>query len=457
VAFQNSNFVTTLATAGTTLLSLSFVFAVTTQEFLGSCIFLFVKHPYDVGDRVDIAGPGGVENLVVEQISLLYTVFKRIDSMKVVQVPNIVLNTMWVENVTRSKAMKEQLEMFICFDTSLEDIEILRKEMEAFVRHPDNSRDFQQDITLEATGIGNMDKLQLRVEIRHKSNWHNETVRAARRSKFMCALVLALRKVPIYAPGGGCEPLGGPNNPGYSVAISDEWAAEARDKAAKAKEGKRLVPTPPKDDADSGKSTGIERSASTSEEKALQGLNARRPGLDAARRDTDTAGWNSRDDNTLSGREDSLERHRSNEIDDMRQGLLKRESTRGRRKPGESAPPVPSMGGSTPGLSLTQASPRREGFMSTSQVLDEENEIGIHQTRSNESQTGLYAGTGYGGQQTVQAPYQMFPTANAPPNLGRNVTPQSGQSVPTQQFSNVPLNSNPQSGSAQQGSGQTRR
>lgn len=86
VVFQSS-FVTTLATAGTTLLSLSFVFAVTTQEFLGSCIFLFVKHPYDVGDRVDITGPEK-EQLQVEKISLLYTVFTRIDKMQVVQVRN---------------------------------------------------------------------------------------------------------------------------------------------------------------------------------------------------------------------------------------------------------------------------------------------------------------------------------------------------------------------------------
>ena len=39
VAFLNENFVTTLATAGTALLSLSFVFAATCQEVLGSCIF----------------------------------------------------------------------------------------------------------------------------------------------------------------------------------------------------------------------------------------------------------------------------------------------------------------------------------------------------------------------------------------------------------------------------------
>ncbi|CRK34095.1 hypothetical protein BN1723_019975, partial [Verticillium longisporum] len=85
LAWFQSSFLTTVATAGTALLSLSFVFAVTTQEFLGSCIFLFVKHPYDVGDRVDIQGSEKLQ-LVVDKISLLYTVFTRIDKMQVVQV-----------------------------------------------------------------------------------------------------------------------------------------------------------------------------------------------------------------------------------------------------------------------------------------------------------------------------------------------------------------------------------
>ena len=51
VGFLNKNFVSTLATTGTALLSLSFVFASTAAEVLGSCIFLFVKHPFDVRIR----------------------------------------------------------------------------------------------------------------------------------------------------------------------------------------------------------------------------------------------------------------------------------------------------------------------------------------------------------------------------------------------------------------------
>ncbi|KAI4125265.1 MAG: hypothetical protein LQ347_005430, partial [Umbilicaria vellea] len=260
VAFLNTSFTTTLATAGTALLSMSFVFATTTQEVLGSCIFLFVKHPYDVGDRVDINGM----QLTVEHISLLFTVFKQVSDHKMTQVPNIVLNTVWVDNVSRSSAMRERLLININFDTSLEDIQLLRNEMEAFVRDKDNCRDFQPDIDVELTGINAMDKMELKVEIRHKarlSNWANETVRAARRSKFMCALVLGLRKIPIYAPGGGGATLGSSDMPTYSVSVSDAEAAAKREAFAKTKEAKRLVPSPavvhPTPDA-TGDSTGAD-------------------------------------------------------------------------------------------------------------------------------------------------------------------------------------------------------
>ncbi|KAL6881450.1 mechanosensitive ion channel [Trichoderma novae-zelandiae] len=239
LSFFNSSLLTTIATAGTALLSLSFVFAVTTQEFLGSCIFLFVKHPYDVGDRIEISGT----QMLVDRISLLYTVFTRTDRMQVSQVPNIVLNNLWIENITRSKAMSETITFDVSFDTSFEDIELLRVEMEKFVRSPENSRDFQPDFGIGVGGVNNLDKLTLKLSINHKSNWHNERVRATRRSKFMCALAVALKKIPIIAPGGGGEPLGGPTNPSYSVAVSDEWAAHSREEAARKADAARLVPS----------------------------------------------------------------------------------------------------------------------------------------------------------------------------------------------------------------------
>ena len=46
ISFLDTKFATTLSTAGTALLSLSFIFAVTCQEVLASILFLFYKvHP----------------------------------------------------------------------------------------------------------------------------------------------------------------------------------------------------------------------------------------------------------------------------------------------------------------------------------------------------------------------------------------------------------------------------
>jgi small-conductance mechanosensitive channel len=160
IAFLAPGFRATLTTSATALLSLSFVFATTAQEILGSCIFLFVKHPYDIGDRVDITA----EQLMVEHIALLYTVFKRVSNGKTVQIPNIVLNSLWVENITRSKAMREQVSVFCAFDTSFEDVNALKQEMISFVRDPANNRDFHPDIEIEVTSIAEMNKLELRVE-----------------------------------------------------------------------------------------------------------------------------------------------------------------------------------------------------------------------------------------------------------------------------------------------------
>ncbi|KAL8765049.1 MAG: hypothetical protein Q9209_007752 [Squamulea sp. 1 TL-2023] len=337
VAFLNASFTTTLATAGTALLSLSFVFAVTAQEVLGSCIFLFVKHPYDVLDRVDI----GDNQLIVEHISLLFTVFKQVNTGKITQTANIVLNTQWIQNVSRSKAMKEQLLLYIHFDTTLEDIQLLKQEMQSFVRDKDNSRDFQSDVDVEVTGIAEMNKLELKVEIRHKSNWANETVRAARRSKFMCALVLALRKIPIYAPGGGDAVLGSSDKPTYAVNVSDEQAAAARDAYDKTKEEKRLVPSKKPDplpDTATSSATDVPDPADPAtppplryrlpplaETTALSDLNSRHPAADTAR---DVADLNTNP--SLEARVSSDSRL-SNDIEEVR-GLLRRESTRGKRK-----------------------------------------------------------------------------------------------------------------------------
>lgn len=202
--------------------------------------------------------------------------------------------------------MREQLLIYISFDLSLEDMQLLKNEMKAFVNDKDNSRDFQPDVDMEIIGISEINKLDLKVEIRHKSNWANETVRAARRSKFMCALVLTLRKVPINAPGGGSAALGSADQPTYSVSVSDQEAAARREEFKKSQDAKRLFPTmktgPNSDKPSRDMSTEADsfnphdsatppplryRQVPPSESIALNVLNSRHPAADTANNPSD--------------------------------------------------------------------------------------------------------------------------------------------------------------------------
>lgn len=196
ICFMSPGFTATLASSATALLSLSFVFAATCQEVLGSCIFLFVKHPYDIGDRVDI----GADQLTVEHISLTHTVFSRVDSGQTVQTPNIVLNSLWIENITRSETMSEQVSI-VCSLKFYENVSSLKHEMEAFASQPVNESDFDPVVDVELS-IADMSKLKISVKIRHKTKWPDESLRASRRSRFVCALAAALRKTQIFSSDG---------------------------------------------------------------------------------------------------------------------------------------------------------------------------------------------------------------------------------------------------------------
>jgi small-conductance mechanosensitive channel len=68
---------------------LSWLIGGTLQEVLQSIIFLFVKHPFDVGDSIVLIK----ESYTVKEIRLLSTVLLNSNGT-MVQAPNNVLNTM---------------------------------------------------------------------------------------------------------------------------------------------------------------------------------------------------------------------------------------------------------------------------------------------------------------------------------------------------------------------------
>ncbi|KAK5940464.1 hypothetical protein PMZ80_006879 [Knufia obscura] len=221
-----------LTSAGSTVLALSWLFSATAQEFLQSIIFVFVKHPFDVGDRVSIYGNTGAklqgDDYFVKEIALLYTEFKKMEG-QIVQAPNSYLNTLFILNMRRSGGLAEAVPIVIRFGTTIEQIEGLRQALIEFVLA--EKREYQGKILTELREVTEAYSLTLNVVFFYKSNWQNELLRLQRRNKFICALMTSMQSLGIEGPrrnnagwrtdipmylhnGGGAPPAyGQPPNP----------------------------------------------------------------------------------------------------------------------------------------------------------------------------------------------------------------------------------------------------
>ena len=190
-----------LTSAGSTILALSWLLSATAQEFLQSIIFVFVKHPFDVGDRVTIYGNTGAQmkgdDFFVKEISLLYTEFKKMEG-HVVQAPNSYLNTLFILNQRRSGGLAEAIPIVVKFGTTLDQIDGLRTKLLDFVKS--EKREYQPNILTELHDVTEAHSLTLNVVFFYKSNWQNELLRLQRRNKFICALMVAMQELSIEGP-----------------------------------------------------------------------------------------------------------------------------------------------------------------------------------------------------------------------------------------------------------------
>ncbi|KAH7318308.1 Mechanosensitive ion channel family protein [Stachybotrys elegans] len=215
-----------LASAGTSVLGLAWMLQATAQEFLQSIIFVFVKHPFDVGDRVTIYGSTGAtltgDDYYVTEVSLLYTEFKKMQG-HIVQAPNSVLNTLFILNQRRSNGLADIVPLVMRFGTTQDQIEGLKARMLEFVTN--NKRDYRSEIISEMTSVDDVRSCSMNIVFFHKSNWQNELLRLNRRNKFVTELMYQMTQVGIQPPmradaGGSRENpffwAGAPPPPSYS-------------------------------------------------------------------------------------------------------------------------------------------------------------------------------------------------------------------------------------------------
>ncbi|PWA98733.1 mechanosensitive ion channel MscS, LSM domain protein [Artemisia annua] len=103
-----------------------FMFGTSAKTAFEAIIFVFIMHPFDVGDRCVVDGV----QLVVEEVNILTTIFLRYDNEKIFY-PNAILATKAISNFNRSPEMSDSIEFDLDVSTSIEKILALKDKIKA--------------------------------------------------------------------------------------------------------------------------------------------------------------------------------------------------------------------------------------------------------------------------------------------------------------------------------------
>lgn len=192
------------------LCSLSFMFGQSSAVIFNSIIFMFITHPFDVGDRVFMFS----DTYFVHEIGTYYTVFQTIEGL-LVYVPNSLLIDQHIVNINRSKNMTEWIDIVVDYDTSTAKLSKLASKIRTIIEN--ENKDFELDgYQKELAGYGfensnpslikcvemvNSRSFRLGIALCHKYNFQNGFERAERHIKFMKALHKAMKELSIvYYP-----------------------------------------------------------------------------------------------------------------------------------------------------------------------------------------------------------------------------------------------------------------
>ncbi|KAL8529790.1 hypothetical protein ACS0TY_007013 [Phlomoides rotata] len=173
---------------GSQVLLATYMFGNTFKTTLESIIFLFVLHPFDVGDRVEI---DGVE-LIVDEMSLLKTAFLKTDNLRLYY-PNNILSTKPIYNFYRSPDMEETIDFCIHISTSGEKIAVMK---ERITRYVDNRSDHWHPAPLIVMkDIEDLNKLKFSIWITHKTSFQDMPERWTRRSLLLEEMIKIFREL----------------------------------------------------------------------------------------------------------------------------------------------------------------------------------------------------------------------------------------------------------------------
>ncbi|CDP03109.1 unnamed protein product [Coffea canephora] len=173
------------------ILLVVFIFGNTCRTVFEAMIFVFVMHPFDVGDRCVIDGV----QMIVEEMDILKTAFYRYDN-EMIYYPNAVLATKSIGNFNRSPdKMGDTVNFDVDVSTSFESIEALKAKIKEYI--DGNPHHWHPDHSVQIKEIEQMNKMKMALFVNHKMNFQDFLQKMNRRTELMLALKKIFEDVGI--------------------------------------------------------------------------------------------------------------------------------------------------------------------------------------------------------------------------------------------------------------------
>ncbi|CAI9758018.1 unnamed protein product [Fraxinus pennsylvanica] len=172
------------------LILVVFVFGNTCKTTFEAIIFLFVMHPFGVGDRVEI----DEVQMVVEELNILTTVFLRFDNQKIYY-PNSVLSTKSIGNYYRSPNMLDEIDFVIHISTPGEKIATMTERIRRYVEN--RSDHWYPAPLIVIKDMEDMNTLKWSVRPSHTINHQDMGERWSRRTLLVQEMVKIFRELDI--------------------------------------------------------------------------------------------------------------------------------------------------------------------------------------------------------------------------------------------------------------------
>ncbi|KAM3743561.1 hypothetical protein ACB098_07G155100 [Castanea mollissima] len=172
------------------LVLVAFIFGNTCKTVFEAIVFLFVIHPYDVGDRCEIEGV----QMVVEEMNILTTVFLRYDNTKLIY-PNSVLATKPINNFYRSPDMGDAIEFCVHIATPADTIAAMRQRI---ISHVESKKEhWCAAPMIILMDFEELHRLKLALWLTHKMNYQDMGEKFVRRSLLIEEMVKIFRELDI--------------------------------------------------------------------------------------------------------------------------------------------------------------------------------------------------------------------------------------------------------------------